>query len=137
MTNQKQSYSASKDDHDYFDQLLDELYLLQEKLLYADANASHEHEQQTNDATTDGDNLDIPILTQTLNREIDDEHQSRQQFDEAQHHLFEQPASQPAINEEQINAIVNRLMGKLRPKVDQLLRQKIRTKVIERFNRES
>jgi hypothetical protein len=135
MTNQKQSYSASKDDHDYFDQLLDELYLLQEKLLYADA--SPEQEQQVDDATTDGDNLDIPILTQTLNREIDDEHRSRQQFDEAQHHLFEQPASQPAINEEQINAIVNRLMGKLRPKVDQLLRQKIRTKVIERFNRES
>jgi hypothetical protein len=137
MTGQKQFKSTSKDDHDYFDQLLDELYLLQEKLLYAEPGILNDTEQQTSDVATDYDPLNIPILTQTLNREIDDEHQSRQQFDEAQHHLFEQPESQPSINEEQVTAIVNRLMAKLRPKVEQLLRQKIRSKVIERFNRES
>lgn len=137
MTGQKQSKSTSKDDHDYFDQLLDELYLLQEKLLHAEPGILNSNEQQTADVAMDYDPLNIPILTQTLNREIDDEHQSRQQFDEAQHHLFEQPESQPSINEEQVTAIVNRLMGKLRPKVEQLLRQKIRSKVIERFNRES
>lgn len=137
MTGQKQFKSARKDDHDYFDQLLDELYLLQEKLLYAEPGILNDTEQQTSDVATDYDPLNIPILTQTLNREIDDEHQSRQQFDEAQHHLFEQPESQPSINEEQVTAIVNRLMAKLRPKVEQLLRQKIRSKVIERFNRES
>jgi hypothetical protein len=137
MTGQKQFKSTRKDDHDYFDQLLDELYLLQEKLLYAEPGILNDTEQQTSDVATDYDPLNIPILTQTLNREIDDEHQSRQQFDEAQHHLFEQPESQPSINEEQVTAIVNRLMAKLRPKVEQLLRQKIRSKVIERFNRES
>jgi len=137
MTGQKQSKSTSKDDHDYFDQLLDELYLLQEKLLYAESGILNDTEQQATDVATDYDALNIPILTQTLNREIDDEHQSQQQFDEAQQHLFEQPESQPSINEEQVTAIVNRLMGKLRPKVEQLLRQKIRSKVIERFNRES
>jgi hypothetical protein len=137
MTGQKQSKSTRKDDHDYFDQLLDELFLLQEKLLYAEPGILSDIEQQTTDVAMDYDPLNIPILTQTLNREIDDEHQSRQQFDEAQHHLFEQPESQPSINEEQVTAIVNRLMAKLRPKVEQLLRQKIRSKVIERFNRES
>ena len=137
MTGQKQSKSTRKDDHDYFDQLLDELYLLQEKLLHAEPGILSDTEQQTTDVATDYDPLNIPILTQTLNREIDDEHQSRQQFDEAQHHLFEQPESQPSINEVQVTAIVNRLMAKLRPKVEQLLRQKIRSKVIERFNRES
>ena len=137
MTGQKQSKSTSKDDHDYFDQLLDELYLLQEKLLHAESGILNDTEQQATDVATDYDALNIPILTQTLNREIDDEHQSQQQFDEAQQHLFEQPESQPSINEEQVTAIVNRLMGKLRPKVEQLLRQKIRSKVIERFNRES
>ena len=137
MTGQKQSKSTSKDDHDYFDQLLDELYLLQEKLLHAEPGILNSNEQLTADVAMDYDPLNIPILTQTLNREIDDEHQSRQQFDEAQHHLFEQPENQPSINEEQVTAIVNRLMGKLRPKVEQLLRQKIRSKVIERFNRES
>ena len=137
MTGQKQSKSTRKDDHDYFDQLLDELYLLQEKLLHAEPGILSDTEQQTTDVATDYDPLNIPILTQTLNREIDDEHQSRQQFDEAQHHLFEQPENQPSINEEQVTAIVNRLMGKLRPKVEQLLRHKIRSKVIERFNREN
>ena len=137
MTGQKQSKSTSKDDHAYFDQILDELYLLQEKLLHAELGILNDNEQQTADVAMDYDPLNIPILTQTLNREIDDEHQSRQQFDEAQHHLFEQPESQPSINEEQVTAIVNRLMGKLRPKMEQLLRQKIRSKVIERFNRES
>jgi hypothetical protein len=111
--------------------------LLQEKLLHAEPSILDDAEQQTTDIATDFDALNIPILTQTLNREIDDEHQSLQQFDEAQHHLFEQPESQPNINEEQVTAIVNRLMGKLRPKVEQLLRQKIRSKVIERFNREN
>ena len=137
MTGQKQSKSTRKDDHDYFDQLLDDLYSLQEKLLYAEPTILDDAEQQTTDVATDFDALNIPILTQTLNREIDDEHQSLQQFDEAQQHLFEQPESQPSINEEQVTAIVNRLMGKLRPKVEQLLRQKIRSKVIERFNREN
>lgn len=137
MTGQKRFKSTREDDQDYFDQLLDELYLLQEKLLHSESGVLDDTEQQTTVVATDYDALDIPILTQALNREIDDEHQSRQQFDEAQHHLFEQPESQPSINEEQVTAIVNRLMAKLRPKVEQLLRQKIRSKVIERFNREN
>ena len=137
MTAHKQSTAASKDDHAYFDQLLDDLYLLQEKLLHTEPSIADDVKQQISDVATDSDALNIPILTQTLNREIDDEHQSRQQFNEAQQHLFEQPDTQPTINEEQVTAIVNRLMGKLRPKVEQLLRQKIRSKVIERFNREN
>ncbi|MGB1402942.1 MAG: hypothetical protein ACPH3I_02385 [Porticoccaceae bacterium] len=137
MTAQKKSRVTSKDDHDYFDQLLDDLYLLQEKLLYSEIQNADDTGQHSPEIATDSDALNIPILTQTLNREIDNEHQSRQQFDEAQQHLFEQPDTQPNINEEQVTAIVNRLMSKLRPKVEQLLRQKIRSKVIERFNREN
>ena len=137
MTAQKKSRVTSKDDHDYFDQLLDDLYLLQEKLLYSEIQNADDVGQHSPEIATDSDALNIPILTQTLNREIDNEHQSRQQFDEAQQHLFEQPDTQPNINEEQVTAIVNRLMSKLRPKVEQLLRQKIRSKVIERFNREN
>jgi len=137
MTAQKKSRVTSKDDHDYFDQLLDDLYLLQEKLLYSEIHNADDVGQHSPEIATDSDALNIPILTQTLNREIDNEHQSRQQFDEAQQHLFEQPDTQPNINEEQVTAIVNRLMSKLRPKVEQLLRQKIRSKVIERFNREN
>lgn len=137
MTAQKKSRVTSKDDHDYFDQLLDDLYLLQEKLLHSEIQNADDVGQHSPEIATDSDALNIPILTQTLNREIDNEHQSRQQFDEAQQHLFEQPDTQPNINEEQVTAIVNRLMSKLRPKVEQLLRQKIRSKVIERFNREN
>ncbi|MDA8936924.1 hypothetical protein N9H25_06870, partial [Porticoccaceae bacterium] len=87
--------------------------------------------------TQHSDNLEIPILTQSLNQEIDHEHESRKVFDEAQHHLFEQSDTEPAIGEEQINAIVSKLMGRLKPRVEQLLREKIRAKVIERFNQQS
>ena len=52
-------------------------------------------------------------------------------------HLFEQSDTAPAITEEQINAIVTKLMGRLKPRVEQLLREKIRAKVIERFNQQS
>ncbi len=129
-------------DQDYFDQLLDDLYALQKNLLHDEFNKPEELELPETDPEADFDSLEIPILTQSLNREIDDEHQSRKAFDEAQHILFENPDSQPLVNpaqvnEEQVNAIVNRLMGKMRPKVEQLLREKIRAKVIERFNQQN
>jgi hypothetical protein len=129
-------------DQDHLDQLLDDLYALQKNLLHDEFNKAQEPDLPETDTEADFDSLEIPILTQSLNREIDDERQSRKAFDEAQHILFENPDGQPAedqtqINQEQVNAIVNRLMSKMRPKVEQLLREKIRAKVIERFNRQN
>jgi replicative DNA helicase len=124
---------------DNYDSMLDELYDLHKQLLEQDSqavNLLHRQDAEA-DSDPDTDNLEIPILTETLNQEIDQEHQSRKVFDEAQHHLFEQADSAPAITEEQVNAIVNKLMGRLKPRVEQLLREKIRAKVIERFNQQS
>ena len=124
---------------DNYDSMLDELYDLHKQLLEQDSQAVNLLQRQDAEADSDPDtdNLEIPILTETLNQEIDQEHQSRKVFDEAQHHLFEQADRAPAITEEQVNAIVNKLMGRLKPRVEQLLREKIRAKVIERFNQQS
>jgi replicative DNA helicase len=124
---------------DNYDSMLDELYDLHKQLLEQDSqavNLLHRQDAEA-DSDPDTDNLEIPILTETLNQEIDQEHQSRKVFDEAQHHLFEQADRAPAITEEQVNAVVNKLMGRLKPRVEQLLREKIRAKVIERFNQQS
>ena len=125
--------SLSKESDNY-DSMLDELYDLHKQLLQQDLQHSDLAAPQQNQEI---DNLEIPILTESLNQEIDHEHQSRKVFDEAQHHLFEQPGTVPAINEEQINAIVTKLTARLKPRVEQLLREKIRAKVIERFNQQS
>ena len=119
---------------DSYDSMLDELYDLHKKLLQQELQYSDPSQDQQ---AQHSDNLEIPILTQSLNQEIDHEHESRKVFDEAQHHLFEQSDTEPAIGEEQINAIVSKLMGRLKPRVEQLLREKIRAKVIERFNQQS
>ncbi len=126
-------------DNSLFDELLDDLDLLQKDLLHAEGleTAAEQDIKGYDSEEQDSDSLEIPILTQSLNREIDSEHESRKIFDEAQHHLFEEPGAQAAMNEEQVNAIVTKLMGRLKPKVEQLLREKIRAKVIERFNQQT
>ncbi len=126
-------------DNSLFDELLDDLDLLQKDLLHAEGleTAAEQDIKGYDSEEQDSDSLEIPILTQSLNREIDSEHESRKIFDEAQHHLFEEPGVQAAMNEEQVNAIVTKLMGRLKPKVEQLLREKIRAKVIERFNQQT
>ena len=136
MTGSRGSISRESDD---YDSMLDELYDLHKQLLQQDiqpVDLFHNQDAETNPGP-DTDNLEIPILTESLNQEIDQEHQSRRVFDEAQHHLFEQSESAPTINQEQVNAIVNKLMGRLKPRVEQLLREKIRAKVIERFNQQN
>ena len=121
-------------ENDSYDSMLDELYDLHKKLLQQELQYSDPSQDQQ---TQHSDNLEIPIRTQSLKQEIDHEHESRKVFDEAQHHLFEQSDVEPAIGEEQIKAIVSKLMGRLKPRVEQLLREKIRAKVIERFNQQS
>lgn len=134
-TNNSQEGNNSLDrESDNYDSMLDELYDLHKQLLQQDFQYSDLVESEQ---TPDSDNLEIPILTESLNQEIDQEHESRKVFDQAQHHLFEQSDRAPAITEEQINAIVTKLMGRLKPRVEQLLREKIRAKVIERFNQQS
>ena len=136
MTESKDSISRESDD---YDSMLDELYDLHKQLLEQDNQPENLFQTQGAEADSDPDtdNLEIPILTESLNQEIDQEHQSRRVFDEAQHHLFGQSDAAPTINQEQVNAIVNKLMGRLKPRVEQLLREKIRAKVIERFNQQS
>ena len=142
------SRDPSKADESYYEKLLDELYFLQKNLLHSDddkaspLSGTGDLHLESDSPEQDFDSLEIPILTQTLNQEIDSEHQARKVFDEAQHHLWEQPHGQPStdnpqISEEQVTAIVNKLMGRLKPRVEQLLREKIRSKVIERFNRQT
>ena len=74
-------------ENDSYDSMLDELYDLHKKLLQQELQYSDPSQDQQ---TQHSDNLEIPILTQSLNQEIDHEHESRKVFDEAQHHLFEQ-----------------------------------------------
>jgi UDP-N-acetylenolpyruvoylglucosamine reductase len=134
--------SADSDEF-YFDNLLDDLYSLQKNLFHSEPGKAQETELPEINNDEDFDSLEIPILTQSLNQEIDSEHQSRKAFNEAQHHLFEKPEldqdqyGQAQLDNEQVNAIVNKLMNKLKPKVEQLLREKIRAKVIERFNQQN
>ena len=88
--------------------------------------------------TDDGiHNLEIPILTDTVDKEIHAEQQLRDSFNQAQQHLFDrQPTGQP-VSDEQIDIVVNKLLSRLRQKVEQLLREKLRTIVIERFKQDS
>ena len=79
-------------------------------------------------------NLEIPFLSDIVDDAIDSERQLREQFHQAQQHLFEKTSSAQPISEEQINTLVNTLMTKMRPRIDQLLRDKIRGLVVERFN---
>ena len=79
-------------------------------------------------------NLEIPFLSDIVDDAIDSERQLREQFHQAQQHLFEKTSSAQPITDEQINTLVNSLMTKMRPRIDQLLRDKIRGLVIERFN---
>ena len=79
-------------------------------------------------------NLEIPFLSDIVDDAIDSERQLREQFHQAQQHLFEKTSSAQPITDEQINTLVNTLMTKMRPRIDQLLRDKIRGLVIERFN---
>lgn len=133
MTDHSDSTDATKPD---YDKILDDLYSLQKNLSPAGSvNEPVELPEQPSDE--DIDSLEIPILTESLDQEIDSEHQARKVFDEAQHHLFDSVDRESAIDEAKINAIVNKLMTRMRPKMEQLLREKIRAKVIERFNREN
>lgn len=141
-TNETDALGAESDEF-YFDNLLDDLYSLQKNLLHSESSSAQDAELPDINNDEDFDSLEIPILTQSLNQEIDDEHQSRKAFDEAQHHLFEKSElqenseGQVQLDNEQVNAIVNKLMNKLKPKVEQLLREKIRAKVIKRFNQQN
>jgi hypothetical protein len=133
VTDHSDSTDATKPD---YDKILDDLYSLQKNLSPAGrVNEPVELPEQPSDE--DIDSLEIPILTESLDQEIDSEHQARKVFDEAQHHLFDSADGESAIDEAKINAIVNKLMTRMRPKMEQLLREKIRAKVIERFNREN
>ena len=110
-----------------YDQLLDDLYSLHKNLLHRDAMPDHE--------IANFEHLQIPLLTRSLDHEINSEHQSRKVFNEAQHHLFEKVEGD--CDESQVDAIVTRLMTSLRPRLEKLLREKIRAKVIERLNLEN
>ena len=120
------------------DDFLDDLYSLQTNLL-ANANpTTFDLDSLPHSLTDDGiHNLEIPILTDTVDKEIQAEQQLRDSFNQAQQHLFDrQPSGQP-VSDEQIDIVVNKLLSRLRPKVEQLLREKLRTIVIERFKQDS
>ena len=137
------------DDNRYpdYENLLEDLYSLQKNLLpgtkgNAEAQQASGEDMELPPAVADEDiqHLEIPIVTEVVDSEILNERQSREKFNSAQQNLFEQndanTAPQP-VTDEQINAVVNKLMARMRPKFDQMLRDKIRTMVVERFNREN
>ena len=120
------------------DDLLDDLYSLQTNLLPNPNPTTFDLDSLPHSLTDDGiHNLEIPILTDTVDKEIQAEQQLRDSFNQAQQHLFDrQPSGQP-VSDEQIDIVVNKLVSRLRPKVEQLLREKLRTIVIERFKQDS
>lgn len=136
------------DDNRYpdYENLLEDLYSLQKNLLPGENSAGSVKDPQEDAelppsvADEDIQHLEIPIVTEVVDSEILNERQSREKFNSAQQNLFEQndanTAPQP-VTDEQINAVVNKLMARMRPKFDQMLRDKIRTMVVERFNREN
>ena len=125
------------------EKLLDDLYSLQDNLLSDNVEkALANTDLQLPDSLSEDDvhNLEIPILSDVVDDEVDGEKRLSDQFNQAQQHLFEKPstaqASSHGPSNDQINAVVNKLMAKMRPRIDQLLREKIRNLVVERFNRE-
>ncbi|MDA9984154.1 hypothetical protein N9E29_03520 [Porticoccaceae bacterium] len=139
-TNQSKSSETNPSD---LENLLDDLYSLQDNLLSdtgEKAQPKANLELPNSLSEDDVHNLEIPILSDVVDDEVDGEKRLSDQFNQAQQHLFEKPsATQPSTNgpsNDQINAVVNKLMSKMRPRIDQLLREKIRNLVVERFNRE-
>ena len=120
------------------DDFLHALYSLQTNLLRNANPTTFDLDSLPHSLTDDGiHNLEIPILTDTVDKEIQAEQQLRDSFNQAQQHLFDrQPSGQP-VSDEQIDIVVNKLVSRLRPKVEQLLREKLRTIVIERFKQDS
>ena len=140
QTNGNAPLTSSSD----LEELLDDLYSLQNNLLSdATTQALAETDLELPDSLSAEDvhNLEIPILSDVVDDEVDGEKLLSEQFNQAQQHLFEKPAAGQASSsgpsDDQINAVVNKLMNKMRPRVDQLLREKIRHLVVERFNREN
>ena len=124
--------------------LLDDLYSLQDNLLSDTAEkALANTDLQLPDSLSEEDvhNLEIPILSDVVDDEVDGEKLLSDQFNEAQQHLFVNPSATQSSTDgpsnDQINAVVNKLMSKMRPRIDQLLREKIRNLVVERFKREN
>lgn len=139
-SNQGKSSETNPSD---LENLLDDLYSLQDNLLSdtgEKAQPKANLELPNSLSEDDVHNLEIPILSDVVDDEVDGEKRLSDQFNQAQQHLFEKPsATQPSTNgpsNDQINAVVNKLMSKMRPRIDQLLREKIRNLVVERFNRE-
>ena len=120
------------------DDLLDDLYSLQTNLLPNANPTTFDLDSLPHSLTDDGiHNLEIPILTDTVDKEIHAEQQLRDSFNQAQQHLFDRQPSGRPVSDEQIDIVVNKLVSRLRPKVEQLLREKLRTIVIERFKQDS
>lgn len=129
---------SGDDRYPNYENLLDDLYSLQKNLLpEVDIAAQNNSPLPPSVADEDAYNLEIPILTEVVDSEIHDERQLKEKFNSAQQHLFDQPSSPQPVTDEQINAVVAKLMARLRPKIDQILRDKIRSMVEERFNREN
>ena len=125
------------DSYPDLEDLLDDLYSLQNNLLSdtVDKPATKTARPLPKSLAEENvHNLEIPFLSDIVDDAIDSERQLREQFHQAQQHLFEKTSSAQPITDEQINTLVNSLMTKMRPRIDQLLRDKIRGLVIERFN---
>ena len=133
MTNNKTKPDPVQPD---YDKILDELHLLQKELLPAKGNNQSGGRPQE-PSNIEVDSLKISILTESLDQEIDRLHKAHRVFDEAQHHLFGKADDESVADEGMINTTVSKLIARMRPQIEQLLREKIRAKVIERFNREN
>ena len=121
-----------------YENLLDDLYSLQKNLL-PDEDAPAEKSAPLPPGISDEDmhHLEIPILSEVVDSGIYEEQLLKEKFNSAQQHLFEQPPAPQPITDEQINAVVTKLMVQMHPKFEQLLRDKIHSMVVERFNREN
>ena len=128
------------DRNDDLESLLDDLYSLQKNLL---DNKPHMDIDLPEDVVSDEfDSLDIPILTESLDMEIDRQ-QPAGPPSEVQQHLFDSPAEQSAkqattpqtLSDRQIDAIVDKVVAKALPGLEARLRQRVREKVLARLQR--
>lgn len=130
--------NRASDNYRDYENLLDDLYSLQKNLLPNKNTPSTDKTPLPPSITAeDAHNLEIPILSDIVDREINQQQQQKHAFNSAQQHLFEQPSNPKSVSDDEIDTLVGKLITRMRPKIDQLLREKIRSILVERFNREN
>lgn len=114
--------------------LLDDLYSLQDSLL---ENRTKKTVDLPKTATPEElESLEIPILTDVVDQAVSSVKQQLAAQSESQQGLFDEGISteaSSALDDQQIQQVVDKLMQKLKPKLEKLLRDRLLAKVRARM----